>query len=343
MDPIRPAGADAPAPRISIAFQGDKAPQDYARLAAAAEHYGFGTVSVFGDLMFQPPIGPLLIMAQHTRRVRLGFAGLNPATLHPVEMAGQIALLDQVSGGRGYLGVVPGAWMDALRLGPRRPATAVAEALQVVRRLLSGDQDGFAGSVFALRPGVGLRYPVLRRRVPLLVGGWGPRMLAVAGELADEVKIGGSANPRMVGVARGRIAVGSERAGRDATEIGIVLGAVTVVDTDGRTARARARTEVALYLPVVAALDPTLDLDPGMLDRVRSLVDAGDQRSAGRLIPEDVLDAFAFAGTPDQVAEHARAILAAGAARVEFGTPHGLSDLSGVRLLGERVLPQLTA
>ena len=66
-------------------------------------------VSVYHDLLFQPAIYPLLLMAQATERVRLGPAALNPFTLHPVEIAGQIAALDAASGGRAYLGLVRGA------------------------------------------------------------------------------------------------------------------------------------------------------------------------------------------------------------------------------------------
>jgi 5,10-methylenetetrahydromethanopterin reductase len=52
-----------------------------------------------------------------------------------------------------------------------------------------------------------------------------------------------------------------------------------------------------------------------------------------------MLAAFALAGTPEDIIEQTEALFAAGASRVEFGTPHGLSDDEGLRLLGERVLP----
>jgi 5,10-methylenetetrahydromethanopterin reductase len=92
---------------------------------------------------------------------------------------------------------------------------------------------------------------------------------------------------------------------------------------------------------VVAGLDPTVRLPEGLTDRVRALVRAGDHEGAGALIPDDVLDLFAFSGTPDHVAALARRVLDAGADRVDFGTPHGLTDAEGVALLGRRVLPQL--
>jgi len=68
----------------------------------------------------------------------------------------------------------------------------------------------------------------------------------MAGELADEVKIGGTANPKMIAVMRQRIASGLAAAGRTVDDVGVVVGAVTVVDEDGPAARAKARTEVAM-------------------------------------------------------------------------------------------------
>jgi 5,10-methylenetetrahydromethanopterin reductase len=116
---------------------------------------------------------------------------------------------------------------------------------------------------------------------------------------------------------------------------------VTVVDEDETLARAKARTEIALYLGEVAELDPTVTLPDGLVTEVRQLVADGDQPGAGELIPDDVLDLFAFAGTPEQVAAQAQRLIDAGVHRVDFGTPHGLTDEDGVRLIGERVLPLL--
>ena len=54
-----------------------------------------------------------------------------------------------------------------------------------------------------------------------------------------------------------------------------------------------------------------------------------------------MLDLFAFAGSPERIAEQAEALFEAGADRVEFGTPHGLDERRGVELLGASVLPRL--
>lgn len=326
---------------IGLGLQSDKPAGTYARLARSAEAAGFDVLTVFGDLMYQPPIFPLLEMAGATGRVRLGAACLNPYSTAPYEIAGQTAALDLASHGRAYLGLARGTWLGSVGLAQPRPLTALAEAAAVVGRLISGDTAGFEGDLFRLEPGLRLRYEVQRPRVPLLLGAWGPRGAVLAGRIADEIKVGGSANPAMVPVIRDRVAVGAAAAGRPVTDIGIVLGAVTVVDTDGEAARARARTEVAMYLAVVADLDPTVRLPDGLVASVGALVDAGRHAEAGALIPDEILDRFAFSGTPEQVAAQAQALIDAGVRRVEFGTPHGLTDDRGVELLGAEVLPLL--
>lgn len=318
---------------LGLGLQTDKRPGEYARLARIAEEGGFDVVTTFNDLWFQPALPALLEIAAATRRVRVGPSCLNPFTVHPVELAGQVATLDLASRGRAFLGLSAGAWLDSIGLEQRRPLRSVAEAWEIVRRLLAGDRTGFAGEVFRLEPGHGLAYAPERKRVPLLIGTWSPRLTAFAAEQADELKLGGSANPALVRLTR-------ERIGPDA-ELGVVAGAVTVVDRDGKRARAHARQQVAMYLAVVAALDPTAALDPELIAALKGRLASGDRAGAAKLISDDALDLFAFSGTPAEVAAQAEALFEAGAQRVEFGTPHGLDERAGVALLADEVAPRL--
>jgi len=296
---------------LGLGLQSDKQPAEYEAIARRAEAAGVDVVTVYHDLLFQPAIAPLLLMARVTERIRLGPSALNPYTLHPVELAGQAAALDLASGGRAYLGLVQGAWLDQLGLDGRQSLGALREAAEIVRRLFAGDRNGFSGRHFTIAPGAGFNYEPLRREIPLLIGSWRPRTLAWAGTVAREVKLGGTANPEMIRQARAWI-------GND--NVRIVVGAVTVVDEDGAGARARAREEVQLYLPVVARLDPTLQLADG---------------------EEPPLERFTIAGTPEEVAAHVLELVGAGAGRVELGTPQGLTPGSGLELICERVLPLL--
>jgi 5,10-methylenetetrahydromethanopterin reductase len=335
---MTPTAADT---EFGVAFQTDKAPGQYAPLAAAAEEHGFDVVSAFADLLYQPPLPALLEMARATRRVRLGTACFNPYTLHPYEIAGQAAALAGASGGRAYLGLARGTWLGAVGLAQPRPLRRLREAAAVIRALLSGDDAGFAGEEFQLARGTRLRYQLPDPVPPLMIGAWGPRGAAVAGEIAEELKVGGTASPPVIAQARQRASTASLAAGRPADAVRVVAGAVTVVAEDGAAARRRARAEVAMYLAVVGGLDTTAELPAGLLERIAGRVAAGDEAGAGALIPDDVLDRFAFSGTPEHVAAQASAVIAAGAGRVDFGTPHGLTGAEGVTLLGTRVLPLL--
>ena len=295
---------------LGLGLQTDKRPGEYAALARLAEDAGFAVVTAYNDLWYQPPLPALLEIAAATTRVRVGPSCLNPFIVHPVEIAGQIAALDQASDGRAFLGLVRGAWLESLGVDQSAPVTAIQESWEVVRHLLAGDDSGFKGQRFSLPPGERLRYPVRRREVPLLVGTWSSKLAAFAGEAAAELKVGGSANPDVVPVMR-------ERIGND--DVRIVLGAVTVVEEDAERAREIARREVAMYLAVVGGLDPTVSLDRDSLAQ----------------IPDAVLDRFAFAGSPDDVVAHAEAVFESGAGRIDFGMPHGFE------LLCTEVLPRL--
>jgi 5,10-methylenetetrahydromethanopterin reductase len=326
---------------IGIAVQSDKPVGTYASLARQAEDFGVDVISVYADLMFQPPLPALLEVAAATTTVRLGPACLNPFTMHPYEIAGQTAALDRSSSGRAYLGLARGTWLDAVGVEAHRPVDALEEAAAYVAALLRHDSGGYRGARFRLAAGTTLRYPTRRPEVPLLIGAWGRRTSELAGRIADEVKVGGSANPAMVAVMGEYVASGARSVGRDPADVGIVLGAVTVVDEDGDKARSRARSEVAMYLAVVAELDPTVTVASDVLDSVRRLTAAGEHEAAGRCIPDDVLDRFAFSGTPEHVAERVNAVIDAGASRVDLGTPHGLTDEEGISLIGRRVMPLL--
>jgi len=327
--------------KLSIALQTDKPLAAYGPLAAQAESHGFDQVTVYNDMLYQPAWLPLLEMARATRRVRLGVAAVNPFTCHPVNIAGNIALIDEAAGGRVSLGLARGAWLDFVGVAPRQPARALAEAVRCVRHLLRRDPAPLAGEFFPLAGGDTLRWPLLRSDIPFLLGSWGAQTIrACIAEIA-EVKIGGSANPDVVPYFRRVIDAAAQQAGRAGDEIGIVIGAVCVVDEDGAAARALARREVALYLPVVAGLDPTVAVEPDRLAQLRAAAARYDFTAAAALVSDDLLRRFAFAGSPAEVAEQAAALFAAGASRVEFGTPHGLTPAQGLHLLGTAVLPRL--
>lgn len=330
---------------VSIAFQTDKSARAYIDLAKHVDQYDFDAVSVYCDAPFHPSYGPLLLMAPHIRRARLGSAAVSPARMAPIDMAADAALLDDVAQAGTYLGIARGAWLaDHGVSEPDKPIQAIRESITIIRALWSGASAGCSGEVYRIADHVRATYPLPKRPIPIMVGSWGEKLCGVAGELADEVKVGGSANPAVVPHIRGYIERGTQRAGRPAGSVGIALGAVTVVDEDRAQARQAARVAAVLYLPVVVPLDPTVSVDPELIRRLRAHADAGTFAEGANLISDALLDQFAFSGSPADIINQCERIYAAGATRIEFGTPHGLTDAAhGITLLGSQVVPALRA
>jgi 5,10-methylenetetrahydromethanopterin reductase len=74
---------------VGLGLQSNKQAAEYTAIARQAEGAGFDVISVFHDLLYQPAVVPLTLIARATEHVRLGPAALNARTLHPVEFAGQ--------------------------------------------------------------------------------------------------------------------------------------------------------------------------------------------------------------------------------------------------------------
>jgi len=328
---------------LSIAFQTDKRAQDYINLAKLVNQYAFDAVTVYCDAPYQPSYGPLLLMAPHIERARLGPAGVPPSRMHPLDIAAQTALLSDLAAGGVYIGLVRGGWLTEhgiTELDP--PITAIREAIEIIRMLLAGESAGYSGRVYRIADHVRAPWPLPAQRIPLQIGTWGEKLAALAGEVADEVKIGGSANPDVIPLIADYIAAGEARVGRERGTVDLVIGAVSVVDEDREAARWMARRSVSLYMPIVSKLDPTLEIDPELMARVEGRVNAGDDEAAARLIPDSILDRFIFAGDPADIIEGCARLYDAGAQRVELGTPHGLREAAtGIRLIGEQVIPAL--
>ena len=319
---------------LSIAFQTDKPLAEYGPLAARAEELGFDALSVYNDMLYQPAWLPLMELARHTSRAQIGVAAVNPFTCHPVNIAGNMALIDEASQGRAYLGLARGGWLDFVGVQPKKAVQSLREALLCIVHLLSGNTEPLRQEIYPLAGGDSLRWDVQRADIPLLLGSWGLKTIAACHALVAEVKLGGSANPAIVPHYRSHMdAMGADR------NLGIVMGAVTVVDEDGAAARALAKREVALYLPVVTELDPTLEIDPALIAGIKQAAANYDFDAACKFISDEMLAAFALAGTPADIIAQTEALFAAGASRVEYGTPHGLNTGSGLELLGQQVLP----
>jgi alkanesulfonate monooxygenase SsuD/methylene tetrahydromethanopterin reductase-like flavin-dependent oxidoreductase (luciferase family) len=136
----------------------------------------------------------LAALAEVTRRIALGPLVLNVSNRHPGLVANMAATLQQISEGRLLLGLGAGGHrrmpyaaeqeMLGLDIPPDQVrAERVAEAAELMRRLWRGDGASFTGVHYRLeRPSGYLRADP---PPPIVVGGFGPRMAAIAGRHAD--------------------------------------------------------------------------------------------------------------------------------------------------------------
>lgn len=325
--------------RLGISFLTDKPYSDYAACGKVVDRYDFATISVYEDLFYQPAWPALLQLAQHTTRSLIGPAVVNPYLYHPVTVAANMALLDDVSQGRAYLGVGKGAFFKPIDVAQPKPITAIREMIEVVQRFLVGNRDLYEGKFFKVDPQAYLRFNIPERKLPVLIGTWGERTSALAGRIADMLKVGGCANPESAPVFKEYLRVGAKKADREPSEVRLIFGAVTVVDRDRKVAEELARRRAAMYVNVTGRLDPTYRPQEKELTRIEDALARGDMASAAAALSTETLRRFCCFGTPSDIIRQMEELFTAGVDIFEFGSPHGIDQTESIRMLGEEVLP----
>ena len=268
-----PAGESGPI-GLSIASHSGLAPARVGELAAAAERAGFGAVFVaegHGDaLALCHPV------AAATRRVRVGTAVANAALRPPALAAKTAAQLDQAADGRFVLGIGVGNPVMNGRFGiaPFRPLQMVEEYVAVVRAVLAGSPAGHAGGLF--RTGmIPLDSPPVRADLPIYLGALGPRMLELAGRIADGVVLN-LMSPAQAGKAAGLVRAAAAAAGRDPAAVEIVCVVHCCLSGDAGRRRSRRPRRRA---PLCTASRGVLAVRRG---RPRHRPAAGPRVAAGR-------------------------------------------------------------
>jgi 5,10-methylenetetrahydromethanopterin reductase len=180
--------------------------------ARLAEELGFDLIG-YGDTQNLIPDCYVVMtaMALATRRVRIGQTVSNPLTRHPAVTASAMSALQEVSGGRAFLGI--GTGDSALANIGERPATlAELEAYcQAVRGLCAGQEVLWRGRTTRLffEP----------RRVPIWIAAEGPRTQHLAGRIADGVIFANGISEPVVKDNLRRVREGALAAGRDPDSI----------------------------------------------------------------------------------------------------------------------------
>jgi alkanesulfonate monooxygenase SsuD/methylene tetrahydromethanopterin reductase-like flavin-dependent oxidoreductase (luciferase family) len=132
----------------------------------------------------------LSMIAATTSRIGIFPDVANLPLRPPAVMAKAAATIDLLSGGRFELGLGAGGFWDAIEAygGPRRTPgeslAALAEAIQVIRRVWSGDRNlRFEGQYYRLQGAHS--GPLPAHPIGIWLGVYGPRALQLAGQEAD--------------------------------------------------------------------------------------------------------------------------------------------------------------
>ncbi len=336
-------GPVSPAPflRASIRVNNDLSTAQLVRLAQAAEAAGFDQIWVSHDLFLRSAPVLLGVLARETSRIQIGSGILNPYSQHPVELAMAAATLQEASQGRFLLGLGAGAADFLAWAGiPRdRPLTSVRRTVAALRSLLGGgrpvDEPAVGG---AWRPEGFLRFTV--DPPPIYLGAMSPRMLALAGEIADGV-IALLYPPERYRSVVAQVTSGVARAGKQAGDLDLPACVWCSVDDDPERARKPMSEKVAYYGPSMASYQlADLGLRPSDFLPLRQALDAGDRKRVHREVTGPMLS-LGIVGTPDDLVARCRLLVQAGAGHLSFGPPLGPDVVSATELLGHRVLPRL--
>jgi 5,10-methylenetetrahydromethanopterin reductase len=268
---------------------------DVAAIVARCEDAGFDGIGIHDH----PTSGrdaylALALAARATHRLRLFPATSSPVVRHPLLLASLAHSLEEIAPGRACLTVAPG-FISTRSIGqPRAGLASMRDAILDVRRLLAGEEVGFGPTSTRLRNRSAKPTPVY-----LLAAG--PRMVELAGEVADGAFLMVGLHPAAVRAARRHLAEGAARAGRSLAGFPVVFVVTLGLGPDAQAGSRWVRSWFAPGQPFLAY--PSVS----NLHWLRECGFDIDEAHDPATIPEDrahqIADAFGLFGSPERCAE----------------------------------------
>jgi probable F420-dependent oxidoreductase len=302
--------------RIGVAFSGGLPPADIVECVRLAESLGYESAWVAeghgGD-----QFAVLGACAVATRRIRLGTSISSVFVRSPTTIGMAAATVDQLSGGRFVLGL---GSSHRVQVEPEhgiafvRPTARLRDTIAIVRGLLRDGVVSHRGEAVTIER-FDLWFPPLRPELPIYVAALFPRLLEIAGGLAEGVLLTWP-TPATIARAVEHVAIGARAAGRPTGTVDVASLIPCAIADTAAAARDALRPAVGLYAGFFPRYNRLL-AEAGFGDAVRAIKDAydrGGREAAATVVPDALIDTVALAGTPDHCRERLDAYRRAGLA-----------------------------
>ena len=238
-------------------MQGRPAAGPLLKLAGRAEQLGYDSIWIGDSLLDRPRHEPLVMLAgvaARTKRVLLGTGVLLPALRNPVQLAHQVATLDQISEGRIILGIGispdhPGSHAEFAAVGVpfEKRVGRVLESIRLCRALWTGEPVTWDGR-WRLENAVIGPLPHREGGPPIWMGGDSPGAMRRAARYFDGwFPI--SASPELFGRRWREVLAMRREAGRDSAAFDGAMYVTVCIDDDVARAEARIGRFLESYYP----------------------------------------------------------------------------------------------
>src|SRR5690242_17028769 len=296
----------------------------------------------------------LAVIAAQTRRIQLGWGIISPYTRHPVQIAMEARVMQDLAGDRFLLGLgASKIFMKEIGEGEGEkvgPATVMRESIDIIKGVLKGDAYEYQGKVFAASvPALKSDAHAPRGIPPIYVAGTGPVLQRQSGVMGDGLLTASITTPAFVRYSKKNMLEGASKAGKDASKL--ILGCVIVgsIGRDTKKGKEGAREQAAMYLAnkvqnIKGSADVLLDCAGLSFDELRPIADAmekGGRKAAARAVTDDILrKVYPIAGTPQECIERIQEYREAGCTHIMLEV-WGDDRPRQAKLFGEEVLPHL--
>ena len=255
--------------------------------------------------------------AAGTERIHFGTGVTNARTRHTSVLASFWAALNEYTGGRARLGIGTGdSSLRTMGLKPQKLAE-LEQSVADLRTLMAGGEVEEESSGAKFRLG----WMDEPQDVPIYIAASAPKILKMSGRIADGVVVLVGTAPEFIEAALRTIESGAKEAGKTLDDVHIVLWTPTAINEDRTEARDLVRAHVSRVAirPLPAPIDPSLQ---AAVDRIKETYNyyehMNTEATHADLVPDELVDLFALAGTPDECEERLRQIKGLGVDQVSI-------------------------